>query len=146
MGNTGSNPNNGSCKSCNTCSEKGLYFGFGKKVELKKQDDKLYAKIKGKQRRVYVDSKGNKYYREGSSRRSLPKGTRTYKTPKELNNKRKVPKDYYLKKQVKSPQRKVVKDSKNRKVGKLGKKKKNSEKSAGPALGAGPAVCYGIRS
>jgi len=116
MGNSGSSQSpssGGACKSCNKCSEQGLYFSFGK------TDDKLYAIIKGKQRRVYVDKKG-KYYKEGSTRRSLPSGTRTYKVKKSKikSPKRKVPKNYYLKKTVKSPLYKSVKDTKKRQVGK----------------------------
>ena len=129
MGNSGSSPGNGTCKSCNSCSEKGLYFAFGKKT-----DAKLYAVIKGKERRVYMDSKG-RYYKEGSVRRTLPKGTRTFKkdspkrrvkapkrktTPirkKERSGPRKVTKGYYLRKKIKSPTTKVVKDKRNRNIG-----------------------------
>ena len=118
MGNSGSSPSNGTCKSCNTCSQKGLYFGFGKKV-----DSKFYAFIKGKERRVYIDSKG-KYYKEGSIRRTLPKGTRTFKkdllkrkvkAPKQKASpiRKKSPKN----KVPKSPMTKVVKDNRKRYLG-----------------------------
>ena len=115
MGNTSSASAHKTSK-CNSCSQSGLYFSFGKKT-----DEKLYALIKGKQRRVYVDSKG-KYYKENSKKKYLPKGTRTQKlSPKKVKSlpkhKRPKPKDYYLRKKVKSPRRKVVKDDKKRKIG-----------------------------
>lgn len=99
---------------CNSCSQNGSYFSFGKSTNKSKSSEiKLYAKIKGKNRRVYVDSKG-KYYKENSKRRKLPKGTKTYK----LSPKRKtVPKDFYLRKKIKSPLRKVVKDKKKKTIG-----------------------------
>lgn len=106
---------------CNSCSQKGLYFNFGKP-----QDSNLYALIKGKQRRVYVDSKG-RYYKENSKKKYLPKGTRTQKllpkkvkVPKRKSNPKgpkHKPKGYYLRKKVKSPLRKVVKDKKKRSIG-----------------------------
>ena len=122
MGNTSSNQSN--CKSCNTCSQNGLYFSFGRS----QKSDKLFAVIKGKERRVYVDSKG-KFYKDGSVRKILPKGTRTYKEKKNKKQqqkrksnpkkvpKKKVPKGYYLRKQIKSPLLKQVKDKKKRKIG-----------------------------
>jgi len=103
---------------CNSCSQKGLYFNFGKP-----QDSNLYALIKGKQRRVYVDSKG-RYYKENSKKKYLPKGTRTQKllpkkvkAPKRKLSPNRKPKGYYLRKKVKSPLRKVVKDKKKRSMG-----------------------------
>ena len=101
---------------CNSCSQDGLYFSFGKRT-----DTKLYTLIKGKQRRVYVDSKG-KYYKQNSKKKYLSKGTRTHKLlPKKVKSspKRKgpKPKGYYLRKKVKSPLRKVVKDKKKRTIG-----------------------------
>lgn len=117
MGNTSSATISQNASKCNSCSQKGLYFSFGKKI-----DDKLYVLIKGKQRRVYVDSKG-KYYKDNNKKKYLPKGTRTYKlSPKKVKSlpKRKMspkPKGYYLRKKVKSPLRKVVKDKKKRSIG-----------------------------
>ena len=160
---------------CNSCSQSGLYFSFGKRT-----DTKLYALIKGKQRRVYVDSKG-KYYKENSKKKYLRKNYKTFKlsdskkhkknnygyffynlsdryksptksleykgprpvsrpvsrpkrkSPKRKSPKRKSPKrksgpkgpkgpkrkpkGYYLRKKVKSPLRKVVKDKKKRTIG-----------------------------
>ena len=58
MGNTSSAATSQNASKCNSCSQSGLYFSFGKKT-----DANFYALIKGKQRRVYVDSKG-KYYNE----------------------------------------------------------------------------------
>ena len=102
---------------CNSCSQSGLYFSFGKRT-----DAKFYALIKGKQRRVYIDSKG-RYYKENSKKKYLSKGTKTHKlSPKKVKvPKRKSPKrkskGYYLRKKVKSPLRKVVKDKKKRTIG-----------------------------
>lgn len=103
---------------CNSCSQSGLYFSFGKKP-----DEKLYALIKGKKRRVYVDSKG-RYYKENSKKKYLPKGTRTQKlSPKKIkssprrNSPKRKPKGYYLRKKIKSPLRKVVKDKNKRTIG-----------------------------
>lgn len=99
---------------CNSCSQSGLYFSFGKR-----SDAKLYALIKGKQRRVYVDSKG-RYYKENSKKKYLPKGTRTHKlSPKKVKvyKRKSKPKGYYLRKKVKSPLRKVVKDKKKKTIG-----------------------------
>ena len=118
MGNTSSASAQNVSK-CNSCSQSGLYFSFGKRT-----DAKFYALIKGKQRRVYVDSKG-RYYKENSKKKYLPKGTRTQKlspkkvkVPKRKYPKRKPkPKGYYLRKKVKSPLRKVVKDKKKRSIG-----------------------------
>ena len=123
MGNTNSASSQKTSK-CNSCSQNGLYFSFGKRT-----DEKLYALIKGKQRRVYVDSKG-RYYKENSKKKYLPKGTRTRKlSPKKVKlPKRKLapkgpkgpkskPKRYYLRKKVKSPLRKTVKDKKKRTMG-----------------------------
>jgi hypothetical protein len=80
--------------------------------------DKLYAVINGKQKRIYVDSKG-KYYKQNSQKKYLKKGIRTYK--QSLKNVKTSPKvkrkDYYLNKKIKSPLRKPVKDSKKNKVG-----------------------------
>ena len=121
MGNTSSASAQKTSK-CNSCSQSGLYFSFGKRT-----DAKLYALIKGKQRRVYVDSKG-RYYKENSKKKYLSKGTRTQKLlPKKVKSQRKrklspkspksKPKGYYLRKKVKSPLRKAVKDKKNRSIG-----------------------------
>ena len=120
MGNTSSASAQKTSK-CNSCSQSGLYFSFGKRT-----DTKLYALIKGKQRRVYVDSKG-KYYKENSKKKYLSKGNKTQKlfSKKVKSPKRKSgpkgpkskPKGYYLRKKVKSPRRKVVKDDKKRKIG-----------------------------
>lgn len=105
---------NNSSPKCNACSQGGSYFSFGKRTKkVKSSEVKLYAKIKGKKRRVYIDSKG-KYYKENSKRRKLPKGIKTYK----LSSKRKtVPKGFYLRKKVKSPSRKIVKDKRGKKIG-----------------------------
>ena len=123
MGNTSSTSAQSSQKTskCNSCSQSGLYFSFGKRT-----DAKLYVLIKGKQRRVYVDSKG-RYYKENSKKKYLSKGTRTQKLlPKKVKvPKRKLapkgrkskPKSYYLRKKVKSPLRKVVKDNKKKTIG-----------------------------
>jgi len=123
MGNTSSSSVQSSQKTskCNSCSQSGLYFSFGKRT-----DAKLYTLIKGKQRRVYIDSKG-RYYKENSKKKYLPKGTKTQNlSPKKLKvSKRKSgpkgpkskPKGYYLRKKVKSPLKKVVKDNKKRKIG-----------------------------
>lgn len=112
---------------CNSCSQGGLYFGFGKTTT----NVKLYALIKGKQRRVYVDSKG-RYYKEQSKKKYLKKGVRTYKLSpgkkvkkpikkspirKIKRSPKKVPKGYYLKKKVKSPFRKVVKNKRDKSIG-----------------------------
>jgi hypothetical protein len=120
---------------CNSCSQGGLYFGFGKTSS----NPKLYTLIKGKQRRIYVDSKG-RYYKEQSKKKYLKKGIRTYKlSPSKKIKKqvkkpikkspirkvkkgpkkgpKKVPKGYYLKKKVKSPFRKVVKNKKDKPIG-----------------------------
>ena len=120
MGNT-SSVSAQSVPKCNSCSQGSSYFSFGKKT-----DTKLYALIKGKQRRVYIDTKG-KYYKEKSKKKYLPKGTRTQKlSQKKIKApKRKFgpkgpkskPKGYYLKKNVKSPLRKMVKDKKKRQIG-----------------------------
>jgi len=118
---------------CNSCSQSGLYFSFGKRT-----DAKFYALIKGKQRRVYVDSKG-RYYKENSKKKYLPNSIKTHKlSPKKVKSpKRKLspkrkpgpkrksgpkgpkpkPKGYYLRKKVKSPLTKVVKDKKKRSIG-----------------------------
>lgn len=103
---------------CNSCSQSGLYFSFGKRT-----DAKFYALIKGKQRRVYVDSKG-RYYKENSKKKYLPKGTKTHKlspkkvkAPKRKSGPKPKPKGYYLRKKVKSPFRKVVKDKKKKSIG-----------------------------
>ena len=140
---------------CNLCSQSGLYFSFGKRT-----DAKFYALIKGKQRRVYVDSKG-RYYKENSKKKYLRKNYKIFKLsdskkhkknnygyfyynlldrynkspvkslkykgarhvirPKRKYLKRKSPKrkpkGYYLRKKVKSPLRKVVKDKKKRSIG-----------------------------
>lgn len=115
---------------CNSCSQGGQYFSFGKTT-----DAKSYALIKGKQRRIYVDSKG-RYYKEQSKKKYLKKGIRTYKLSpgkkiKKLVKKspkrdpkrgpkrgpKKVPKGYYLKKKVKSPFRKVVKNKRKTPIG-----------------------------
>lgn len=94
---------------CNSCSQSGLYFNFGKRT-----DAKFYALIKGKQRRVYIDSNG-RYYKENSKKKYLPKGAKTHKlSPKKVKSK---PKGYYLRKKVKSPLRKEVKDKKKRIIG-----------------------------
>lgn len=126
MGNSGSSPGNGTCKSCNSCSEKGLYFAFGKKTDVK-----FYAVIKGKERRVYVDSKG-RYYKEGSVRRTLPKGTRTFKkdspkrrvkapkrktTPIRKKESRSEPRSGPRSGPRKVPMTKVVKDKRKRNIG-----------------------------
>jgi len=120
MGNTSSASTQNVSK-CNSCSQSGLYFSFGKRT-----DTKLYVLIKGKQRRVYVDSKG-RYYKENSKKKYLSKGTRTHKlSPKKVKApKRKSspkgpkqkPKGYYLRKKVKSPLRKAVKDKKKKSIG-----------------------------
>lgn len=94
---------------CNSCSQNGLYFSFGKKL-----DNKRYALIKGKQRRVYRDSKG-RYYKENSKKKYLKKGTRT-NTVGPTGQKRHYKKDHYLKKH-KSLNTKIVKDKKKRFVG-----------------------------
>ena len=109
---------------CNSCSQSGLYFNFGKIT-----DANFYALIKGKQRRVYVDSKG-RYYKDNSKKKYLPKNTKTHKlspkkvkapkrksSPKGPKGPKKKPKGYYLRKKVKSPLRKVVKDNKKRPIG-----------------------------
>ena len=44
-------------KNCNSCSQGGSYFNFGKS----KKNDKMYALINGKYRRIYLNTKG-KYY------------------------------------------------------------------------------------
>lgn len=149
MGNTSSASAQKTSK-CNSCSQNGLYFNFGKRT-----DAKFYVVIKGKQRRVYVDSKG-KYYKENSKKKYLRKNhkifklsdskkhkknnfgyffynlmTDKYKSPEKRleykhpysisTSKRKLPKSKpkgrYLKKKVKSPLRKVVKDKKKRLIG-----------------------------
>ena len=121
MGNTNSAEIPQKSSKCNSCSQNGLYFSFGKTMD----PIKFYVLIKGKQRRVYVDSKG-KYYKENNKKKYLPKGTRTYKLlPKKVKSspKRKIspkgpkPKGYYLRKKVKSPLRKVVKDKNKRSIG-----------------------------
>ena len=107
---------------CNSCSQGGLYFSFGKR-----QDDKFYVLIKDKQYRVYVDSKG-KYYKKNSKKKYLPKGTRTYKLSKKKkslpkrnsqkrNSQKRKPKGYYLTKKITSPLKKVVKDKNKRVIG-----------------------------
>ena len=97
---------------CNSCSQSGLYFSFGKRT-----DAKFYALIKGKQRRIYVDSKG-RYYKENSKKKYLSKGTKTQKLlPKKVKSPKRKPKGYYLRKKVKSPLRKAVKDKKKRTIG-----------------------------
>ena len=121
MGNTSSASVQNKSK-CNSCSQNGLYFSFGKS-----SNSKLYTLTKGKQRRVYIDSKG-KYYIENSKKKYLPKGTRTQKlqpkkikAPKGHKSKPKSPKSkpkgYYLRKEVKSPTRKLVKDNKKKTIG-----------------------------
>ena len=119
MGNTSFSSSSQNRSNCNSCSQNGLYFNFGKKTDVK-----LYGLIKGKQRRVYIDSKG-KYYKENNKKKYLPKGTRTYKlslkrklTPnRKTIPKYKTPKGYYLRKKVKSPLKKVVKDKKKEVIG-----------------------------
>jgi len=111
MGNTSSASAQKTSK-CNLCSQSGVYFSFGKRT-----DAKLYALIKGKQRRVYVDSKG-RYYKENSKKKYLSKGTKTQKLlPKKVKSPKRKPKGYYLRKKVKSPLRKAVKDKKKRTIG-----------------------------
>lgn len=134
MGNTSSASSSQTTSKCNSCSQGGMYFSFGKKTEAK-----LYTLVKGKQRRVYLDSKG-RYYKDGSSKKYLNKNARTFKlgpkspkSPKgpkktvkkpkspqkgpQKGPKKNLPKGYYLKKTVKSPTRKTVKDKNKKKVG-----------------------------
>ena len=164
MGNTSSASAQSSQKTtkCNSCSQNGSYFNFGKTT-----DEKFYALIKGKQRRVYMDSKG-RYYKQNSEKKYLHKNhkifklnnskkhkknnfgyffyslltdkynspekkleydkwlTRQYKVPKRKVPKRKVPKRkvpkrkpkvHYLRKKVKSPLRKPVKNKQKRTIG-----------------------------
>jgi hypothetical protein len=120
MGNTSSASTQSLQKAskCNSCSQNGLYFSFGKTT-----DAKFYTLIKGKQRRVYVDSKG-RYYKDNSKKKYLRKNYKIFKlsdskkrkSPKRKSPKRK-PKGHYLRKKVKSPLRKVVKDKKKRSIG-----------------------------
>ena len=88
---------------CNSCSQNGMYFSFGKRT-----DAKLYALIKGKQRRVYVDLKG-RYYKQNSKKKYLPRGTRTYK----LSSRKKSPLKKVKDKKVKD---KKVKDKKEKSI------------------------------
>lgn len=130
MGNSGSvsatSNSSKSCSSCNSCSGGGYYFGFGKASPSVKPQ----VKVKGKYYTVYTDSKG-KYYKQGNNKKYLPKGTRTVKKPKgpkgpqkkkaspkrKVGPSRKKPKGYYLKRQIKSPLLKAVKDKKKKTVG-----------------------------
>lgn len=113
MGNTSSSSNSQNKSNCNSCSQRGLYFDFGKRTDVK-----FYALIKGKQRRVYIDSKG-RYYKENNKKKYLSTGTTTHtlSLKRKLTPKRKTPKGYYLRKNVKSPLRKVVKDKKKKSIG-----------------------------
>jgi hypothetical protein len=98
MGNNGSNLVTG----CTSCSQGGSSFG-GKA----RNDKNRYYKdhiVKSDSRGRYILVKGKKKY--------LPKGARTNKK----NNKK--PKGYYLRKNVKSPGRKTVRNKKGKKVGK----------------------------
>lgn len=109
--------------SCNSCSQGGEYFSFGKYSSV--NNNKVYVKMGGKIRRVYSDSKG-RYYRENSKKRYLPKGTRTFKDKSKIRHspkkhyspkKKSKPRGYYLRKNVKTPGRKVVKNIKNKSIG-----------------------------
>ena len=97
----------GSCGSklsnCNSCSQKGAYFSFGKKKTSKVV--KMYTMVDGKLRRVYLDTKG-KYIRTGKRKKYLSKGKKiVYKSPK--RRKRKSPERRKRKSPVrrKSPKR-----------------------------------------
>lgn len=116
VNNNNSNLNFPTKSNCNSCSQNGQYFnfgknGFGKNGFGKNVDNKLYVLIKGKQRRVYIDLKG-KYYRENSKKKYLKKGTKTYKlsTKQKLSTKRESSKR-------KSPTLKTVKDNNKNLVG-----------------------------
>lgn len=106
---------------CNTCSQSGSYFSFGKSDSS--SDFKSYILINGKERRVYSDSRG-RYYHLNSKKKYLPKGTRTFtKKPKrnKISPQRKKNKGPQKRnrptRNIRSPLRKVVKDTRNRKIG-----------------------------
>lgn len=118
MGNT-SSATSASCNTgkCNSCSQNGQYFSFGKAKSLKPSKSFYNNRV------VKTDAKG-RYITMNGKKKYLPKGTKTTKektktSPKRKISpvKRKVPKGYYLNKKIKSPLRKTVKNSKNQEIG-----------------------------
>ena len=79
----------GNKPACNSCSQGGSYFGFGKT----KPERKAYTLVKGKLRRVYVDSKG-KFYKEKTKKKYLSKRKKIYNISKTTKMKmsKKIPK------------------------------------------------------